>query len=182
MLGILSEDIEHLQDAFLKTIFPAISALLLYAVSVIALGFFSWPFAILLALYLFVLVVLFPVVSLLVTRAKNAKLKSGRNVLYSRLTDAVMGVSDWMFSGRRHAFIDAYEKEERDWFELERKKQRFTRWRDFAAQCLVAGLILLMLFWTAGQQADGELAKTMIAAFVLVVFPLTEAFCRFRMP
>nr|WGE08061.1 hypothetical protein P5658_05025 [Bacillus subtilis] len=42
MLGILSEDIEHLQDAFLKTIFPAISALLLYAVSVIALGFFSW--------------------------------------------------------------------------------------------------------------------------------------------
>lgn len=33
-----------------------------------------------------------------------------------------------------------------------------------------------MLFWTAGQQADGELAKTMIAAFVLVVFPLTEAF------
>lgn len=110
MLGILSEDIEHLQDAFLKTIFPAISALLLYAVSVIALGFFSWPFAILLALYLFVLVVLFPVVSLLVTRAKNAKLKSGRNVLYSRLTDAVMGVSDWMFSGRRHAFIDAYEK------------------------------------------------------------------------
>lgn len=176
MLGILSEDIEHLQDAFLKTIFPAISALLLYAVSVIALGFFSWPFALLLALYLFVLVVLFPVVSLLVTRAKNAKLKSGRNVLYSRLTDAVMGVSDWMFSGRRHAFIDAYEKEEHDWFELERKKQRFTRWRDFAAQCLVAGLILLMLFWTAGQQADGELAKTMIAAFVLVVFPLTEAF------
>lgn len=33
-----------------------------------------------------------------------------------------------------------------------------------------------MLFWTAGQHTDGELAKTMIAAFVLVVFPLTEAF------
>lgn len=29
---------------------------------------------------------------------------------------------------------------------------------------------------TAGQHTDGELAKTMIAAFVLVVFPLTEAF------
>ncbi|MCY8131661.1 hypothetical protein MOC33_22145, partial [Bacillus spizizenii] len=52
---------------------------------------------------------------------------------------------------RRHAFIDSYEKEEHDWFELERKKHRFTRWRDFAAQCFVAGLILLMLFWTAGQ-------------------------------
>ncbi len=40
MLGILAEDIEHLQDAFLKTIFPAVSALLLYAASVIGLGFF----------------------------------------------------------------------------------------------------------------------------------------------
>lgn len=40
MLGILAEDIEHLQDAFLKTIFPAVSALSLYAASVIGLGFF----------------------------------------------------------------------------------------------------------------------------------------------
>ncbi|MCI4139819.1 amino acid ABC transporter ATP-binding protein, partial [Bacillus vallismortis] len=81
-------------------------------------------------------VVLFPVVYLLVTRAKNSKLKSGRNVLYSRLTDAVMGVSDWMISGRRHEFVDSYEKEELAWFELERNKHRFIRWRDFAAQCL----------------------------------------------
>ncbi|WP_406621106.1 thiol reductant ABC exporter subunit CydC [Bacillus atrophaeus] len=176
MLGILAEDIEHLQDAFLKTVFPAISALLLYAVSIMALGFFSWPFAALMAIYLFVLVVLFPVVSLLVTKAKNTRLKSGRNALYSRLTDAVLGVSDWMFSGRQHSFVESYEKEENAWFEVEQKRQRFTRWRDFAAQCLVAGLILLMLFWTAGQNADGELARTMIAAFVLVIFPLTEAF------
>ncbi|WP_445429819.1 thiol reductant ABC exporter subunit CydC [Bacillus atrophaeus] len=176
MLGILAEDIEHLQDAFLKTVFPAISALLLYAVSIIAIGFFSWPFAALMAIYLFVLVVLFPVVSLLVTKAKNTRLKSGRNALYSRLTDAVLGVSDWMFSGRQHSFVESYEKEENAWFEIEQKRQRFTRWRDFAAQCLVAGLILLMLFWTAGQNADGELARTMIAAFVLVIFPLTEAF------
>ncbi|KAA6450027.1 thiol reductant ABC exporter subunit CydC [Bacillus atrophaeus] len=176
MLGILAEDIEHLQDAFLKTVFPAISALLLYAVSIMALGFFSWPFAALMAIYLFVLAVLFPVVSLLVTKAKNTRLKSGRNALYSRLTDAVLGVSDWMFSGRQHSFVESYEKEENAWFEVEQKRQRFTRWRDFAAQCLVAGLILLMLFWTAGQNADGELARTMIAAFVLVIFPLTEAF------
>ncbi|AKF74849.1 thiol reductant ABC exporter subunit CydC [Bacillus velezensis] len=176
MLGILAEDIEHLQDAFLKTIFPAVSALLLYAASVIGLGFFSWPFAAFAAIYLFILVVLFPVVSLLVTRAKNMRLKSGRNTLYSRLTDAVLGVSDWMFSGRQAAFISSYEEKEKAWFDLESKRQRFTRWRDLAAQCLVGGFILIMLFWTAGQYADGSIANTMIAAFVLVVFPLTEAF------
>ncbi len=104
------------------------------------------------------------------------RLKSGRNTLYSRLTDAVLGVSDWMFSGRQAAFISSYEEKEKAWFDLESKRQRFTRWRDLAAQCLVGGFILIMLFWTAGQYADGSIANTMIAAFVLVVFPLTEAF------
>ncbi|MGA3762263.1 amino acid ABC transporter ATP-binding protein, partial [Bacillus velezensis] len=82
------------QDAFLKMTFPAVSALLLYAASVIGLGFFSLPFAAFAAIYLFILVVLFPVVSLLVTRAKHMRLKSGRNTLSSRLTGAVLGVSD----------------------------------------------------------------------------------------
>ncbi len=176
MLGILAEDIEHLQDAFLKTIFPAVSAFFAVCGLRYRTRLFSWPFAAFAAIYLFILVVLFPVVSLLVTRAKNMRLKSGRNTLYSRLTDAVLGVSDWMFSGRQAAFISSYEEKEKAWFDLESKRQRFTRWRDLAAQCLVGGFILIMLFWTAGQYADGGIANTMIAAFVLVVFPLTDAF------
>ena len=136
-----------------KTIFPAVSALLLYAASVIGLGF-SWPFAAFAAIYLFILVVLFPVVSLLEAERPEQP-----------ADDAVLGVSDWI--GRQA---------EKAWFDLESKRQRFTRWRDLAAQCLVGGFILIMLFWTAGQYADGSIANTMIAAFVLVVFPLTEAF------
>lgn len=42
MLGLLSDDVERLQDAYLKTIFPSIGALLLYAASIGALGLFSW--------------------------------------------------------------------------------------------------------------------------------------------
>ncbi|MDI5789333.1 hypothetical protein PO124_15550 [Bacillus licheniformis] len=33
-----------------------------------------------------------------------------------------------------------------------------------------------MLIWAGGQSAEGALAPVFIAAFVLVVFPLTEAF------
>ncbi|QHZ45126.1 thiol reductant ABC exporter subunit CydC [Bacillus sp. NSP9.1] len=176
MLGILADDIEHLQDMYLKTVFPGISALLLYTIFIVALGSFSWPFAGLIAIYAAVFVFLVPLVSLLVTRAKNIELKKGRSRLYRRLTDGVMGVSDWVFSGRQSDFIDAYEEEEHRWLEIERKRQRFSRWRDFAVQCLAAGLVLLMLMWAGGLSAEGGLPHTFIAAFVLVVFPLTEAF------
>lgn len=77
MLGILADDIEHLQDMYLKTVFPGISALLLYIIFIAALGCFSWPFAGLVAIYAAVLVFLVPLVSLLVTRAKNIELKEG---------------------------------------------------------------------------------------------------------
>ncbi|MFT0801830.1 thiol reductant ABC exporter subunit CydC [Bacillus swezeyi] len=176
MLGILADDIEHLQDMYLKTVFPGLSALLLYAAFTFALGFFSWPFAGLIAIYGAVLVFLVPLVSLLVTRAKNIVLKRGRSRLYRQLTDAVMGVSDWVFSGRQHDFIRAYEEEEQKWLEVEKRRRRFTRWRDFTVQCLTAGLVLMMLISAGGQSAEGGLAPTFIAAFVLVVFPLTEAF------
>lgn len=91
MLGILADDVEHLQDMYLRTVFPGLSALLLYGVFIAAIGFFSWPFAGLMAVYAAVFVFLVPLVSLLVTRAKNVALKRGRSHLYRQLTDAVMG-------------------------------------------------------------------------------------------
>lgn len=176
MLGILADDVEHLQDMYLRTVFPGLSALLLYGVFIAAIGFFSWPFAGLMAVYAAVFVFLVPLVSLLVTRAKNVALKRGRSHLYRQLTDAVMGVSDWVFSGRQNDFVHSYEAAEHEWLAIEKKQVRFSRWRDFAMQCLAAGLVLLMLIWAGGQSAEGALAPVFIAAFVLVVFPLTEAF------
>lgn len=40
MLGILADDVEHLQDMYLRTVFPGLSALLLYGVFITAIGFF----------------------------------------------------------------------------------------------------------------------------------------------
>lgn len=69
MLGILADDVEHLQDMYLRTVFPGLSALLYMAYSS-QLSAFSWPFAGLMAVYAAVFVFLVPLVSLLVTRAK----------------------------------------------------------------------------------------------------------------
>src|SRR5690606_18033934 len=45
LLGILADDLEHLQNLYLKTIIPNIVAFVLYGIIAISLGFFSIPFA-----------------------------------------------------------------------------------------------------------------------------------------
>ncbi|MBM4762816.1 thiol reductant ABC exporter subunit CydC [Bacillus sp. B15-48] len=176
ILGVLADDIEHIQDVYLKTIFPCIVGFLLYLFSILVLGFFSWEIAALVAVYLFILVVLVPAISFLMTRSNMRLIKKGRNNLYQLLTDAILGISDWVFSGRQNQFIDKYEERENELYRLERKRRRFTRIRNFCSQLMVAGLVLIVIFWTTEQSENGLLAVTLIAGFVLVVFPITEVF------
>lgn len=56
ILGLLSEDINHIQNLYLRTIFPTVIAWILYIFLVIALGFFSWWFALCMLLMLGVVV------------------------------------------------------------------------------------------------------------------------------
>ncbi len=176
ILGILADDIEYLQDIYLKTIFPGMAALFIYAISVIALGFFSIPFAILIALVSFVLVVILPFISLLVERARSQKIKNKKNILYKNLTDAVMGISDWMFSGLQSKYIREFEQDEGLLRKLQLQEKAFRRKRDIFAQMIVGILVLLMLYWVGNESNVGDLPRTLIAAFILVLFPLTEAF------
>ncbi|MFS0653934.1 thiol reductant ABC exporter subunit CydC [Bacillus sp. 179-C3.3 HS] len=176
MLGLLSEDVERLQDAYLKTIFPSIGALLLYAASIGAFGLFSWPFAGLMLLYMALLVFVFPYVTVLVNRARQIQMKQGRNELYNHLTDAVMGVSDWLFSGRQKDFVEGYEQKEAQLLALEATNHRFIRLRQFLAQLIIGGAVLLVVYWSGSVVQSGSMSHTLIAAFVLVLFPLTEAF------
>lgn len=175
-LSLFADDIEHLQDVYIKLIFPWLTALLLYVVSIAALGYFSVPFALVMGLYFFVFTVLVPLVSLLVMKAKQTRQKEQRAAQYSRLADAVMGLGDWVFSGRQRSFIDSYERREEEWTEIEASKRAFTRGRDFALQLVIGTAVVAMMIWAGGQSTSGQIAPVLIAAFTLVLFPITEAF------
>ena len=176
LLGVLADDIEHLQDVYIKTIFPAVISLLLYAMIVLGLGYFSIPFALLMLLLLFVLVILFPLVSLLTTHARHAKRKDARNGLYQTLTDAVMGAGDWMISGRQADFIQRYENDERMADIIEGEISKFQRYRNLLFHIIILIAIILMTCWIAANVESGGFEPSWIAAFILVVFPLIDAF------
>ncbi|MBP0725758.1 thiol reductant ABC exporter subunit CydC [Bacillus sp. RG28] len=176
ILGLLANDIEYLQDIYLKTIFPGIAVLFIYVLSIFVMGFFSIPFALLIALVSFVLIGILPFYSLLVEKARTHQIKNKKKILYENLTDAVMGISDWLFSGRKSSFFKNYKESDHSLRKLQNQEKRFRSWRDFFAQFVVAILVLMMLYWAGNESIVGEIPKTFIAAFVLVLFPLTEAF------
>ncbi|MBC1500148.1 thiol reductant ABC exporter subunit CydC [Listeria weihenstephanensis] len=176
ILGLLSDDIEHLQNYYLTTLLPNIVAMVLYGGIVISLGVFSIPFAILFFAYIALLVLVMPWVSLLYARGKNAYMKQERNKLYQKFTDAVFGISDWMFSGREKSFIADYEADEKLMLAAETKQARFATLRDFIGQLIIGVMVLSMVYWTNEQVVDGVFEPTFIAAFVLAILALSESF------
>lgn len=177
ILAVLAEDIDHIQNLYLRTIFPTLISWGIYIAVVIGLGWFSIPFALLMLLMLGVVVILLPLVSLLVNGAKMTAQKTARNGLYDQLTDSVLGVGDWLFSGRKKDFLNSYEDNE----QLNRKNdyliKRFNRTRDFLLQLIFSIIAVAVLIWTSSVfQGNHGGAANWIAAFVLAVFPLIDAF------
>lgn len=176
VLGVLADDIEHLQNVYVRTIFPSIVAIVMYAAGIAVLGWFDLPFALLMALYIAVLVFILPWISLWFTRRKHRLMKQERSGLYRKLTDAVLGMSDWVISGRASQFVDSYEEDEARVARIDRDLRMWARWRTLIAQSVVGLTVITMVYWAGGQAADGNMPAVMIAAFGLVVFPLMEAF------
>ncbi|TCZ78755.1 thiol reductant ABC exporter subunit CydC [Paenibacillus albiflavus] len=176
VLGVLADDIEHLQNVYLRTIFPSIVALVLYAIAIIALGLFDLQFALLMALYVFILVVVLPVVSLWFTKNKQRQSKQKRSRLYQKLTDAVLGMNDWVISGRQTHFVQTYESDEAEVARAERALSSWARWRTFIGQFIVGATVVSMIYWTGQSVENGKIDVPLVAAFVLVVFSLMDAF------
>lgn len=177
IMGLLAEDINHIQNLYLRTIFPTIIAWLLYAFVIIGVGYFSWWFALLLFVYLGVLVFVFPLWSVLINGARQEREKALKNHLYTDLTDNVLGISDWIFSQRGQDYVQLHEASEAELAQVQAEMRAFNNRRNLLFELAFGFLAILVLFW-ASYQFPGHKggAANWIAAFVLSVFPLVEAF------
>ncbi|MEK4664945.1 thiol reductant ABC exporter subunit CydC [Priestia sp. FSL H7-0729] len=175
VLGALADDVERLQDIYLRTVFPAVTALVMYGGAVIAFGSVDLGFALWMGLYMLFLVAALPAISLKVTWKWRVRLKKENSRLYTRLTDGVLGLGDWLASGRAAEFVQQQEEAEEQVDTVRRKLRRWTRWRDLMAQCIIGLMVISVTVWAGNAASVGQLPAVMIAAFVLVLFPLTES-------
>lgn len=177
ILGILSEDINHLQNLYLRTIFPTIVAWFLTLFIVVGLGLFSWWFGLWMLLLLSVVTILFPLVSVLKNGAKQERKKIQKAELYKTLTDNILGVSDWVFSRRGKEFVQIYEKQEHELHQIDKQIKRWNHLRDFLFQVFFGIIILCVLAWVSVRFVGNHGgAANWIAAFTLTVFPLIDAY------
>lgn len=176
ILGLLSDDVSHVQNLYLRTIFPMFVAWGLYAIIVVALGFLS-PLMGLWMLVVFGLIIFaIPLWSVLVNGARQEYEKQAKDELYVNLTDNVMGIADWVLAGRGDSYLRLHDQNEQRYQQVSRSMRKFEHFRDFLVQELVLIVAISLVIWGAwrfGGQAGGP--ANWIAAFVLAVFPLIDA-------
>ena len=189
-LGLLSEDISHVQNLYLRTVFPLVTAWAVGGLVVIAVGAMSIPCAIMLFVGFVVIAVLLPLQALLVNGARTARVKALKAQLYASAYDNVMGIGDWVCAQRKEDFQAAVSRVAGEIDGIEKGLAASSRRRNLLVDALFSLMIVALLAWAggffgaadpaapaafAGSLSDSQPA-TWIAAVVLGFFPLLEAF------
>lgn len=175
LLGLLNEDIANIQDLFLRTLFPLMIVGSLSVALIIASGVFSITLALVVSFFLGLMVIVLPYVSLKVSAKYDRDLKNYRNQLFSDLTDDVLGLQDWVLSGRKEDFLLDYQTSEKAARQIQEKLLSYVRKRNLVLQLIFALLVVYLIVWSGSTLNAGD-APNYIAAVSLAAFPLFDAF------
>lgn len=178
LLSLLAEDIEQLQNVYLRIVLPALSAILVYGVGIAALGRMDGIFALWMALYCGFWLFLAPAIALWLSMAKRRRFKEEKTTIYRELTDAVFGMSDWILSGRTTEFLQRFNKRQASIAKIENHLRR-SEWRmQWLTRSAVGGTVVMLVIWAGKLAAENQIEVSWIAAIGLVSFPLMEALVR----
>lgn len=175
ILSVLSDDIEKLQDFYIRTFIPSITGIAIYTIFAITLGFFDVVFMFVMLAVLGVIVFLMPLISYYMMKRQHLAKKEKREHLYQQMTDAAFGQLDWIVSGRVHEVEQAIQQENARLMKKEINIYRWHHLRDAFLRFVVGAVIVLMMYWTNAQVDEATITPTLIAAFVLMMFSITDA-------
>ncbi|WP_461215037.1 thiol reductant ABC exporter subunit CydC [Lacticaseibacillus sp. GG6-2] len=176
VIGLLADDIGHVQNLYLRTLFPTIVAGGLTLVCTLAVGIFDWRFAIVIGLLLLCQIALIPFWRLGVEAARKRQQKALTHNAYVTVTDHVLGLGDWVLARRRKDFLD---RTTTDWKALSASQSQSNRslhLRIFIARLAFGLLPIVLLWWSALRFTATASAANWVGAIVLTIFPLEQAF------
>ena len=177
VLGLLAQDVGHIQNLYLRTLFPLALGGILYLALVVCTGVLSLQLGLAILVLTGLAAVAAPLISVLANAAREARRKQQRARLYDTLSDNVLGVADWMFAQRGADYLAAHEDAQRALRAEQRRIERFNRMRDLALQLVFGAIVVVLLAWAGtrfGGLPDG--GANWVAAFALGFFPLIEVF------
>ncbi|KRL67181.1 thiol reductant ABC exporter subunit CydC [Companilactobacillus versmoldensis] len=176
IMGLLSEDINHLQDLYLRTVFPTVIAYIVALVASIAMGFFNPSFGFFVLLLCVVEIVIVPLVSVAIESARRERQKALKSDLYTKLTDNILGVDDWVISGREDDFKKLSASTIAELDASKDKSKAFRRNRDFVLQFIFAVIMIVMLIFTNIHMTQNQEMANFTAAVFLAALQLSDTF------
>lgn len=177
ILGTIAEDIGHIQNLYLRSMFPLIIAWITLVLAVVAFGLFDWVFAGVALVCLGLAAIVFPTMLARTTQNDIRTCKHLKDGLYETLTDDMLGSADWVFAGRGRECCARNQAQAAQSHTAQDKVSHIERTSILAASSFLALFNCLALWWAAmqfGGAPDGD--ANWIAAFILGLFPLMESF------
>ena len=169
LLGIISEDIENMQNIYLKTIFPSIISLVLYVIFITVMFGYDMNYAILASLFGLFIIFVVPFASLTITRKNFQIMKEAKYNLYRDFTSAIFGLSDWISSNKVNEFMDDYQVKEEKLLKRERKIKTFVHLRENFVNLLAGATAFLMIYSCWNMSINNVIENVYIASFCMMV-------------
>lgn len=168
LLGLIAEDIEHLQNIYLKTIFPSIVALVLYVIFVTLMFGYDMSYAILATLFGLFIIFIVPFVSLTFTRRNFQVMKEAKYDLYKNFTSAIFGISDWISSNRVSDFMNEYQEKETRLLKKETKIKIFVHFRENLVNFIAGLTVFYMIYSCWNMTLNDSIENVYIASFCMM--------------
>ena len=168
LLGLIAEDIEHLQNIYLKTIFPSIVSLVLYVVFVTLMFGYDMSYAILATLFGLFIIFIVPFVSLTFTRRNFQVMKEAKYDLYKNFTSAIFGISDWISSNRVNDFMNEYQEKETRLLKKETKIKIFVHFRENLVNFIAGLTVFYMIYSCWNMTLNDSVENVYIASFCMM--------------
>ncbi len=169
LLGLLSEDIEHLQNIYLKSIFPSIISLVLYVVFITVMFGFDASYAILATIFGLFIIFVIPFFSLLVTKKNFHIMKNSKYGLYKDFTNAVFGITDLVSAGKEEIFKLSYQNKENELLKKEHRTKLFIHFREVTIH-IFAGLVAVFMIYSCSKMTiNNTIENVYIASFCMIV-------------
>lgn len=174
ILGLLSEDIDHLQNLYLRTVFPTVVGILLVVIITIGIGYFDWWFGLFILLLLLIEVLWAPLLSTSIEAARRERQKTLKDHLYTELTDNILGANDWVLSGRKADFQKTTQTTINHLNASKLISKKFGWQRDFYLQLVLGVIFLVLIVFTNLHFTSTQAQANYVAAFVLAIAPVGE--------
>ncbi|MCB6840336.1 thiol reductant ABC exporter subunit CydC [Weissella viridescens] len=175
VFNLMANDLFKIENMYLRVIFPSIVGWLLYVLGTLALGIFSPITALIILLVLGIDALVLPLITLSIMGRRDAQQKQVEGRIYTNLTDAVLGLQDWILAGRTTELVNRQEADFNEMGQLQTKDDHFDWWRNWVGEVVIGLATLILIVFATVTFGHTHMGVNWIAAFGLVLFPITDA-------